>query len=56
MDFDDINVVGVLFAVIGFGIGIIVSKSMESGLVMRIAAGFVCAIACYFIGGKLADG
>jgi hypothetical protein len=56
MDFDDINIVGIVFGVIGFGIGIIVSKSMGSGIVMRLLAGFVCMIACYFIGGRLADG
>lgn len=56
MDFDDINIVGIVFALIGFGIGIIVSKSMGSGLTMRLVAGFVCAVACYFVGGKLADG
>lgn len=56
MDFDDLNVAGILFAVVAFGIGIIVSKSMGSGVFMRLVAGFICAIAGYFVGGKIADG
>lgn len=56
MDFDDLNVAGLIFAVIAFGVGIIVSNSMGSNLFMRIVAGFVCAIAGYFVGGKIADG
>lgn len=56
MDFDDINIVGIVFALIGAGIGIIVSKGMGSGLAMRLIAALICAIACYFIGGKIADG
>lgn len=54
MDFDDINIAGVVFGVLGFGIGIIVSKGMGSGVVMRLIAGLVCAVACYLIGGKIA--
>jgi hypothetical protein len=56
MDFDDVSIPGILFAIIAFGIGIIVSNSMGSGLIMRLIAGVVCAIAAYFIGGKIADG
>jgi hypothetical protein len=56
MEFDDINIVGIVFGVIGFGIGIIVSKSMGSGVFMRLVAGFICAAACYLIGGKIVDG
>jgi hypothetical protein len=56
MDFDEISIPGLLFAVIAFAIGVIVSNSMGSGLVMRLLAGFVCAVAGYFIGGKISDG
>ena len=55
MDFDDVNIPGILFAIIAFGIGIIISKSMDSGVLMRVISGFVCAIAAYFIGGKIAE-
>lgn len=55
MDFDDINIVGIVFAFIAFGIGIIVSQRMGSGLGMRVIAGFVCAVVAYFVGGKIAD-
>lgn len=54
-DLDDMNLAGIVFAIIGFGIGILVSKSMGSGVVMRIVAGIICAIAAYFVGGKIAE-
>ena len=56
MDFDDINIVGVIFGLVGAGIGIIMAKQMGSGIVIRLLSGLVCAVACYFIGGKIADG
>lgn len=56
MDFDDINLAGIVFAVIAFGIGVLVSKQMGSGVVMRLFAGIICAVAAYFVGGKIADG
>jgi hypothetical protein len=56
MDFDDINVVGLIFALIGFGIGIIVANSMDSGLVIKLLSGVVSGVVTYFIGSKIADG
>lgn len=56
MEFDEISIPGMLFAVIAFAVGIIVSKSMGSDIIWRLAAGFICAIAGYFIGGKIAEG
>lgn len=55
IEFDDLNWAGIVFAVVAFGIGVIVSKQMGSGVVMRLVAGVVCAIAAYFVGGKIAD-
>lgn len=52
--FDEINIAGIIFAVVAFGIGVIVSNSMGSSLPMRLIAGAVCAIAAYFVGGKIA--
>lgn len=56
IDLDDLNIAGIVFAVVAFGIGIIVSKSMGSSLVMRIIAGLICAIVSYIVGSKIADG
>lgn len=56
MDFDDINIFGIIFALIGAGIGIIVSKSMGGGVGLRLISALICAVACYFVGGKIADG
>lgn len=56
MDFDDVNIAGIVFAVIAFCIGVIVAQKMGNGLPMRLIAGLVCAGAGYFVGGKIADG
>lgn len=54
MDFDDFNIVGVIFGLVGAGIGIIVSKQMGSSVTMRLIAAVICAGVCYFVGGKIA--
>ena len=56
VDFDDLSIAGLLFAVIGFIIGIIVANSMDGNILIKLASGAVSAIACYFIGGKIAEG
>jgi hypothetical protein len=56
MDFDDLSIPGLIFALVAFGIGIIVSNNMNSGIVMKLLAGLVCAVAGYIVGGKIADG
>lgn len=54
-DFDDMNIVGIIFGLVGAGIGILVAKQMGSGVLIRIMSGIICAIVCYFVGGKIAD-
>jgi len=55
MDLEDISIPGVLFAFIGFGIAVIVAKQMDAAVPMRLISGAVTALACYFVGGKIAD-
>lgn len=55
MDLDDINIVGVLFAVVGAIIGIIIAKKMGNALVARLLVGAVVGIICYFVGSKIAS-
>jgi hypothetical protein len=55
MDFEDIDIMGIVFSIIGFGVGVIVAKQMEAGVIMRVMSGLVSAVACYFIGGKIVN-
>ena len=55
MDFDDIDPVGILFAVIGLGIGVIIAQKMGNGVPARIIVGVLVGFACYFIGSKIAS-
>jgi len=48
--------VGIIGALIGAGIGILVTKSMEGGLVLRLMSALVCAVVCFFIAQKITDG
>lgn len=54
-DFDEINIAGIIFAVIAFGIGVIVSKSAGSTLMWRLMAGVVCGLVAYFVGSKIVE-
>lgn len=56
MDFDEVSIPGLVFALIAFGVGIIVANSMGVSLFMRILAGIICAIVGYLVGGNIADG
>lgn len=55
MDFDEINYVGLIMGLIGGGISILITARMGGGIVLKIIGFFVAAIACYFVGGKIAD-
>ena len=52
---DEVSIPGILFAVIAGGIGIIVSKQMGSGVVMRLISALVCAVVAYFVGSKVSE-
>ncbi len=53
--FDEINIPGVLFALIGGGISIIVTAKMGGGIFLKLTGFLIAAVACYFIGGKIAE-
>jgi len=55
LDFDDISIPGIVFGLVGAGIGIIVAKQAGATVFFRILSGIVCAISCYFIGGRIAS-
>lgn len=55
IEFDDLNWAGIIFAVVAFGIGMIVSKSMNAGVLMRVISGVICAFVAYLVGGKIAE-
>ena len=55
IDFDDLNVPGILFAIVGAFIGLIVAAKMGAGIFIKIATVLVTAIACYFVGGKISE-
>jgi uncharacterized membrane protein YfcA len=55
IDFDDINIVGVIFGLIGAGIGILVASRMDGGLFIKLLSALICAVVCYFVGSKITD-
>ena len=55
-EFDDISIPGIVFALIGAGVGIIVANQAGRTVIFRILSGIICATACYFVGSKIADG
>ena len=55
IEFDDISIIGIIFGLIGAGIGVIVAKQTGSPVLIRLLSGLVCAVACYFVGSKIAD-
>lgn len=56
LELDDISIVGIIFGLVGVGIGILIAKQMDSPLIIRLLSGLVSGAACYFVGGKIADG
>lgn len=56
MDFEDISIAGIVFALVGAGVGIIVAKQTGSPVIFRILSGIVCGIVCYVLGSKILDG
>ena len=55
-ELEDISMAGIVFGLVGVGVGILVAKQMGSPVIIRILAGLVSGVACYFVGGKIADG
>ena len=55
MDFDDLNIVGIILGLIGGGISLIMTSRMGGGLLIKILGFVITAIVCYFVGGKIAD-
>ena len=52
----ELNPVGVLMAIVGAIIGLILSGQMGAGIVMRIITVAITAIACYFIASNISNG
>jgi len=55
IDLDDLNLVGIIFGIIGGLIAVFIVDRMGSGLFWKLAGFLVSGIVCYFIGGKIAD-
>ena len=54
-DSDSISLFGIIGAVLGFFIGIIIAKMMNNGVLARLLVGAGVALACYFVAAKISD-
>lgn len=53
LDFGEINGVGVVGALIGGVLGLFIASRMAGGLIIKLLAFVICAVACYFIASKI---
>lgn len=45
----DVNLGGVLMAIVGFFVAFIMAKAMGAGIVYRIIVSCITSVACYFV-------
>ena len=52
---EEINLVGVIFAIIGGLLSIIITNKMTGGIFLKILGFAITAVVCYFVAGKILD-
>ena len=55
MEFDEINPIGILLALVAGGVGFFTAHQMSVGLFWKIAAFLICGIVGFFVGNKILD-
>jgi len=55
MEFDEINPIAVLLAIVGFFIAIMTSNSMGASGIGKIVTGVIVGIVCYFLASTIGN-
>lgn len=55
LDFDDLNMVGIIGGILGGFGSVLITKQMGGGLALKLMGFVITGIICYFVASKIAD-